>query len=354
MVMKKYTKQLVPVIMAGLMTLYSTSALAGNEQRSGQAGATELLINPWASSSGWGGINIASVSGLEATFNNVAGLASTTGTELIFANTSLFGAADINLSAFGFAKSLDGDAALALSVVAMNFGDIEVTSAEDPEPTGATYSPTYMNIGLSYSKKFTDNILGGATVRMISESTPDINASGVALDAGIQYVAGVDRQIKFGIALKNVGPKMTFVGDGNDVTRPNPDTYGPEFSTTYEVRPEAFELPSLLNIGASYDVFIDQDSKVALAGSFTSNSFTKDQYGIGAEYGYKSNLKLRAGYVYEDGITDDLTRTTAYTGWNFGFSVNIPFNGTEFGLDYSYRAQEPFEAPQSIGVKIVL
>ena len=68
-----------------------------------------------------------------------------------------------------------------------------------------------MNIGLSYAKKFTDNISCGATVRMISESIPDLNASGVALDAGVQYVSGDQRQIKFGISLKNVGPKCNLL-----------------------------------------------------------------------------------------------------------------------------------------------
>ena len=126
MVMNKYTKHLIPAILAGVLTLYSTSVTAGNEQRSGQAGATELLINPWARSSGWGGINTASVSGLEATFMNVAGMAHTENTELIFSSTSWF--SDININAFGFSKSLDDQAVLGLSVMSMNFGDIEITT----------------------------------------------------------------------------------------------------------------------------------------------------------------------------------------------------------------------------------
>ncbi|MBK5284896.1 MAG: DUF3308 domain-containing protein, partial [Bacteroidia bacterium] len=40
------------------IVLYSvTTVLAGNNDRAGQAGATELLINPWARSSGFGGAN---------------------------------------------------------------------------------------------------------------------------------------------------------------------------------------------------------------------------------------------------------------------------------------------------------
>jgi hypothetical protein len=140
MVMNKYTKHLLPVFFAGLVTLYSTSASAGNEQRSGQAGATELLINPWARSSGWGGINTASVLGLEASFMNVAGLSQTVNTELLFSSTSWF--ADIKINAFGIAKALEDGAVLGLSVMSMNFGDIDITTTEQPEGTGATYSPS--------------------------------------------------------------------------------------------------------------------------------------------------------------------------------------------------------------------
>jgi hypothetical protein len=353
MVMNKYTKQLFPALFAGLMTLYSTSVSAGNEQRSGQAGASELLINPWARSSGWGGINTASVQGLEATFLNVAGIANTKDTEFIFSSTSWL--SDIDINAFGFSKVMSDDAVLAMSVMSMSFGDIDITTPESPQGTGATYSPSYLNIGVSYAKKFTANISGGATVRVISESIPDLSASGVSLDAGIQYVAGSERQIKFGIALKNVGPKMEFSGDGNDVTRENTDANGQSYPMVYELRAEAFELPSLLHIGASYDYQLNQDNRMTLAANYTSNSFTKDQYGIGAEFGYKSYFMLRCGYVYESDITDDLNRTTALTGLNAGFTFEIPIgNGTNFGVDYSYRAAENFDAPQSIGVRITL
>ena len=44
------------------------ATIAGNKDRSGQAGASELLINPWARSSGWGGVNVANSFGLESIY----------------------------------------------------------------------------------------------------------------------------------------------------------------------------------------------------------------------------------------------------------------------------------------------
>ena len=55
-----------------LMTFgYSFNVIAGNEDRAGEAGASQLLINPWTKSVGWGGANTASVTGLEAMSLNI-------------------------------------------------------------------------------------------------------------------------------------------------------------------------------------------------------------------------------------------------------------------------------------------
>ena len=55
-----------------LFGLISFSLIAQEEgdSRTGEAGASELLINPWAQSSGMAGANTASVRGLESVFLN--------------------------------------------------------------------------------------------------------------------------------------------------------------------------------------------------------------------------------------------------------------------------------------------
>ena len=51
----RYSKILVLV---SLIAVFSVeAAIAGNDDRRGTAGANELLINPWARSAGWGGVN---------------------------------------------------------------------------------------------------------------------------------------------------------------------------------------------------------------------------------------------------------------------------------------------------------
>ncbi len=86
--MKSFYKYLITLVIVGMLIIPESSLYAGNKDRSGQAGATELLINPWARSSGWGNVSTANVTGLESMFINVAGLAFTNRTELVFSHTT--------------------------------------------------------------------------------------------------------------------------------------------------------------------------------------------------------------------------------------------------------------------------
>jgi len=75
--MKSISKICLSALMITATLVPTATVLAGNPDRTGQAGATELLINPWARCSGWGGANSASVHGLEALYLNVGGTAFT-------------------------------------------------------------------------------------------------------------------------------------------------------------------------------------------------------------------------------------------------------------------------------------
>ena len=351
--MKRVNKILVLALC--LVTLFPAIRVnAGNEDRSGQAGASELMINPWARCSGWNGANSAGVRGLEAIYMNIAGTAFTTKTELIFSRTAWLKGSGVNINNFGISQRVGESGVLSIAVMSMSFGEMQITTVDLPEGGIGTFSPSLMNIGISYAKTFSNSIYGGVTFKIISESISDVSAQGIALDAGIQYVTGEAENIKFGISLKNVGPRMKFKGDGMSFRGFIP---GNDNQFTVEQRSADFELPSLINIGAAYDFQLGENNRLTAAGNFTSNSFAKDQYILGLEYGFKTYLMLRAGYAYEKGLTNKADRTTAYTGPCGGFTVEIPLNkekGSSFGLDYSYRASDPFQGTHSVGVRINL
>lgn len=335
------------------MNVFVFTGYSGNEQRAGQAGAGELLINPWARTSGFGGANVASVRGLEAIYLNVAGTAFTRSTELIFARTNWLVGADIYINSFGFSQKVGESGVLSMAIMSLDIGEIEITTVELPDGGLGTFHPQYTNISLSYAKEFSNSIYGGMTIKIISGGISDIKTSGVAFDVGVQYITGKAEQIKFGIVLKNVGPTMSYKGDGMSFR----GTVSNGVVMTVEQRSAAYELPSLIKIGASYDFYLSENITLRAAGNFTSNSFTRDQYHFGLELSLLKMLDLRGGFIFEEGILEEDIRQTAFTGPSFGASVNIPLNkekGSTFSVDYSYRFTRPFLGVHTIGAKVSL
>jgi hypothetical protein len=352
--MKWNFKILATFSILGLMAFYSGNLFAGNEDRVGQSGASELLINPWARSSGWGSVGTACTRGLEAMYTNVAGAAFTPRTEIIFSHTIFMKGAGININAFGLSQKIGATGVIGLSVMSMSFGSIDVTTYDLPEGGSGTFTPNLTNIALSYSKMFSNSIYGGLTLKIITEKISNLSASGVAIDAGIQYITGENENIMFGITLKNVGPRMKFNGDGVSF-RFNPSNTS--YEATAEQRSADFELPTSLNIGAAYDVKLAEQHHLIIAANFASNSFAKDQYTLGLEYKMMDYLYLRGSYTYEKGIFKKSTRTNVHTGPSAGITVQIPFNkikGSTFAIDYSYRPTDPFAGTHSIGARINL
>lgn len=344
------------------LALVSFQGFAGNEDRAGEAGASELLINPWARSSGWGGANTASVRGIESMNLNVAGLSFVKNTEMILSNTRWLSGTDINLLSFGFAKKLGGSGVLGLSVTSMNFGEIQVTTADLPNGGVGTYKPNYLNIGIAYSKQFSNSISGGLVVRLISESTADVGAQGVSIDAGVSYKTAKYDAFKFAITLRNVGPTTKYSGNGLSIQA---DVQSTDKTLTFQRRTNDFELPSLVNIGASYDFFLSDveeteegdfnaEHRFTASGTFTSNSFTKDQIRIGGEYAFQNKFMIRAGYAFESDISDEVDSRTTSTGPTLGATLEVPTNdnGSTIGLDYSYRVTRTFDGTHAIGLRM--
>jgi len=327
---------------------------AGNPDRQGEAGAYELLMNPWAKSAGLHTINTASISGVEAMRLNPAGVAGVMGTEIALSHTFYLVGTDISLNALGFAQKVGKSGAFGISIMAVDVGDLPITTADQPEGSGATFSPSFLNIGLSYAHTFENKVSVGVTLRGVNESTNDLSATGFAVDAGVQYVSGEQDEFKFGISLRNVGSPMSFRGEGLSYQVDFQDV-----TNTFSGRSETFELPSVLNIGASYDFAIDEKHMVTVLANFTANSFSNDQLSAGLEYSMSKIFQLRAAYRYTTGLNsgkDDVAKAPVYTGLAGGLTAMIPLNKeteAKLAIDYGYRASDPWDGSHSLALRLL-
>jgi hypothetical protein len=346
------------------MGLSAPQAFAGNKDRSGQAGASELLINPWAASSGWGNAGMSFVHGVEAMYGNVAGITSCNTLDVNFTHTSwLVGIGnDTRISSFGFLARVGESSVLGLSFMSFSIGEIPITTTQNPDPgTLGTFKPNLMNINLAFAKSFSNSISGGFNLKIISESIKDMDGIGVALDAGIQYVTGPFDNVHFGITLKNIGPTMKFSGDGLSFKAFLVQGSTQQFTMVQRV--DDFELPTQLSIAAAYDWLFAETNRLTIAGNFSSNSFTNDQITGGLEYAWKEMFMIRAGYTWEKGIwakggvenADECMNINR--GLSAGVSVKVPLskkeNGMKLAVDYSYRDTYTFNGTHSVGARII-
>lgn len=334
--------------------LIATLSFAGNPDRQGEAGAGELLLNPWATSAGLHSMTTSFVSGVDALRINPAGIGRLSGREVYLANTRLYEGSTLQHNAVGYAQRGKGNGAFGFSLAIVDFGDITITTEDQPEGTGGFYSPSFVNLGMGYSYTYENKISVGILARMISETLPNLSAFGMAVDAGVQYVSGEKENFKLGISLRNIGTPMRFSGEG--LSRQIVETEGQsEFPVKIDTRAESFDLPSVLNIGFSYDFYLREDIYIRGLANFTSNAFSRDQIGGGVELHYGTLITLRGGYKYEIGSELGSSTSNVYTGAAAGASINVPFktgSSSKLGIDYAYRTTSPFRGTHNFGIRL--
>jgi hypothetical protein len=95
---------------------------------------------------------------------------------------------------------------------------------------------------------------------------------------------------------------------------------------------------------------------INVAGNFVSNSFTQNQFALGAQFNLKNIFMVRGGYVFEAGMWDSMNsynNTNVTSGLSAGVSVAVPLNkekGSFLSIDYAFRETQSFNNSNSIGL----
>jgi hypothetical protein len=327
--------------------------VGAQNQRTGTSAASELLIPVGARDFAMGGSSLAMSSGVEAIHWNPAGISRMSGSaEAMFSSMSYLNIADIQVSYGAAVATFGGFGTFGLSIKSLDFGDIPLTTVEDPENrSGATFSPTYVTIGLTYGRQITDAASVGVTVKLINETIARVSQSGVAFDIGLQYQGLLDvAGLQLGIAVKNIGPEMKFEGSG--LLRSAVSSEGNRPEQKYASVAAGFELPSLIDIGLSYTGKIQDDMSYAVSGSYANNNLYEDEYKIGAEYGITiSDISLfaRGGYSFIPQVTE---ASDKIFGATLGVGLNYKGAGTDVTLDFGYRKVKLFNYDTILSLKV--
>jgi len=328
------------ILLSILVLAFASLNFAGDETRKGTSGADQLLIPIGAQSIASGGALLSQINGVEAIYYNPAGLDLMNGTETMFSYMSYI--ADIGVSYFAIGTKLGDFGSVALDYKTLNFGDIPVTTFENPDGTGTTFSPSFFVLGFTYSKLITDRVAAGANFKFINEAIMSASATGIAIDFGVQYK--FDENLSLAAALKNIGTDMKYTGEDLKIRTEIPDGAYGSGTGVYEADAEAFQIPSYFEISFAYNFFMDEQNFLALGTNFRNNNNFEDQMMFGLEYGFINTFFLRGGYNY-------LLKNNSESIYDFSLGAGINYEtsgGVAFGFDYAFRNVKEFQSANHI------
>lgn len=319
-----------------LSFLVAVVAYGGRGDKAGTAAAQELLIPVGAGSIALGGSSLAVVAGIDALYWNPAGLVrSADGTNATFSHMSYFAGIGVDYAAVS--TKLPDIASIGIAVKSLSFGQIPVTTEDSPDGNGQLASPSFVVVSGALSRLITDHIAFGFSGNVIFENMDKVSATGVAFSFGLQYsgLGGVDG-LSFGVTVDNIGPAMTYDGDGllrvgqvDDVLRPE---------TTYKIQAASDDLPSMIDIGLGYSISVSERDQAQLTTTFRDNDFSDDEYRFGAEFIHDRIVSFRAGYSMSaaSGSSDYIY------GFSGGIGIAVRFQGINLAVDYAYRSASFF------------
>ena len=329
-----------------VLSMYFVPAFA--QTKAGTSAAPELIIPLGARSTAMSGAVISSVSGADAISWNPAGLdMSDAGSSAFFSHRSYI--ADIGINYVAVTAKVPSLGSLGLTLRSFSVGDINVTTENQPDGTGAVISPTFFTLGLTYSKQLTDQVSIGVTANIVDESFANVSASGVAFDAGIQYrnLGGV-KGLSLGVCVNNIGTPMQYGGSDLWVQANSADQA--RGITYYKIEAASSQMPSLIQIGLGYNIALGENTALQIGGGYENNNYGIDEYRCGAELSLMKSLFLRAGYLYssESGGTKSI-----FQNYTLGVGIDLKeYTSVPISIDYAYLPVEYFSANSIFDIHI--
>jgi hypothetical protein len=249
--------------------------------------------------------------------------------------------------------SFPGFGSLGVTVKSLSFGDVKVTDERNPDGTGATYSPTFVVMGITYARALTDRIRAGITGYFVNESVDRTSATNFVFDVGVQYqgLAGL-RGLAMGVTLRHLGSTMQYTGPG--LTQQAAATGYNRGAQLLNVQAAEYSMPTSLELSLNYAHTFEKEHLLSVGGSFENNNFLSDQYRLGVEYAFRNFFFLRGSYnIPGSELQDDVEGTSPYQyGAAMGAGVVYDTGSLKIGIDYAYRFSEVLDGNHIFDVSL--
>ena len=302
-----------------LLTL-SSVAFSQGASKVATTGAQFLKMEPGSRAMGMGGAYGAIANDASAIWWNPAGMSRLDKNEVMFMHANWL--AGINYDFFA-AVARFGDNAVGASVTSLNYGQMEVTTVQQPDGTGEMFTPTSFALTVGYSRKLSENFSFGVNGKYVNDQIKNSSASAFAFDVGTLYDVGL---LSIGAEVANFGTKMQM--EGSDLTLVTPVGNDPNVVSTLQT--QAYDLPLRLRVGVAFHLIRTEMNNLIIASDVVHSNDNYEYVNVGGEYRWNNVISLRAGYS-ELGVPD------REAGLTFGAGVRIFLtNALAAKFDYSY------------------
>ncbi|MCB1048504.1 MAG: PorV/PorQ family protein [Calditrichaeota bacterium] len=280
------TGVMLPLLLAG-------PALAGIT-RVGTTAAPFLTIGLGSRALGMGGAYTGVAMDASCLYWNPGAAAVLEKSEALLVQTQYL--ADTDLNFFGLVTPAGERSSVGLSMTYLDYGELEVTTVEEPEGTGEFFRSSDLALGLTYSTRFTDRFSIGFTGKFVQQKIWHESASSVAFDVGTRFRTDFHNLV-LGMGIYNVGMDMEMGGTdlllGHDL---DPNQGGDNPAVPVNLDLYAWPLPITFRMGASMYLIENPEYSLLVAADASHPVDNSESISVGGEYGYKNRFFLRGGW----------------------------------------------------------
>ncbi len=225
---------------------------------------------------------------------NPAGITKIQGASFLVDHTKWL--ADLNYNFLAMTYNLGDFGTIGASFTSSDYGDMKVTTVDQPEGTGETFSVSDAAFSLAWAIQLTDNFAIGFNPKIVYQSIWKMSATGIALDMGVQYVTPFDGII-LAMSISNFGTKMKLQGNSSLVLYDSdPNNTGNNGNIPAYLQTDTWELPLNFRVGLAYEPIKSDMHKITLAVDALHVSDNYESVNVGGEYTFNNFFSLRGGY----------------------------------------------------------
>ena len=324
-----------------VVSLGAGSALA--QSKVGTTIGAFLRIEPAARVAGMGNAGSALPDGIEAIYYNPGAIGTVEAAAVTY--THSFWLADISYDYAALALPIKGVGNFFASVTALNSGQMDVRTVEQPLGTGEQFDVANVAVGIGYGLRVTSRFATGVQVNFGTERIWHTSNSLVTFSVGTVYRLN-ERGATLGFGLMNFGTSARYTGGDLAIQYdPNPDVSGNNGALPGEQATDAFPVPVMFRLGLSVPFQTSDDSRFLAVIEALHPNDNSESANLGLEWEWKSLFALRAGY-------QTLFQTDSELGLTLGFGVKGDLGSNTYAVDYAWAGHESLESTHRVSMAI--